>query len=219
MQRPSGNGSEMTAPPQVALSPDEDNLVDTDEDEDEDEGFIVNDGDTVSVETEEEEDEFEDALTDGEEDQCKGKSKTQDQDQDQPLHLIDFESIKAAPSKKDDRVPKNFVYCNREHKWFHRDSFSAAELKKDFPQSLKQSCHYYITKTGRAKTTNYVREALRGHEKGDKVWAGYNTKAEHTFYEVSEACPFKDSNPIRYDDKKSGVKRLAFKLEHIEKKY
>jgi len=125
------------------------------------------------------------------------------------LYDTDDKATKRLYAQDKTGVPANYVFCNRELRWFHPDCFSARELKNDFPQSLRNSCHYYTTTT-----------MPRGTPSGGlKTWVGYNSATKRNYVEMSEACPFRDSNAVYYDDKTSGIKRLASQLNDLENKY
>lgn len=161
------------------------------------------------------------------EDEAEARTKTEDeseghtQTEDEADNLYDTEDeAESHPETEDEaegreedeaRIPPNYVFCNRELQWFHPDCFSAQELKKEFPNSLRNSCHYYTTKT--------VQSGKPTPSGGLKTWVGYNSATKRHYVEVSEACPFRDSNAIYYDDETSGVKRLATQLKELEKKY
>ena len=142
-------------------------------------------------------------------DEAEARPKTEDEAEARPKTEDEAE---ARPKTEDEaRIPPNYVFCNRELQWFHPDCFSARELKKEFPNSLRNSCHYYTTKT--------VQSGKPTPSGGLKTWVGYNSATKRHYVEVSEACPFRDSNAIYYDDETSGVKRLATQLKELEKKY
>ena len=155
------------------------------------------------------------------EDEADNRAETEDEAETDNLVDTDDEAearpktedeAEARPKTEDEaRIPPNYVFCNRELQWFHPDCFSARELKKEFPNSLRNSCHYYTTKT--------VQSGKPTPSGGLKTWVGYNSATKRHYVEVSEACPFRDSNAIYYDDETSGVKRLATQLKELEKKY
>jgi hypothetical protein len=192
-----------------------DNLVDTEDEaeraetEDEADNLVDTEDEAERPETEDEagrpctEDEAERPCTEDE------AERPYTHDEADNLYDTDDKATKRLYAQDKTGVPANYVFCNRELRWFHPDCFSARELKNDFPQSLRNSCHYYTTTT-----------MPRGTPSGGlKTWVGYNSATKRNYVEMSEACPFRDSNAVYYDDKTSGIKRLASQLNDLENKY